>query len=131
MEGRKIACLCAAVFIGLGLTAAAANAQPPVGDVVVEGKRFDPETQRVVRYGDLNLAFRQDQKVLFRRISTTARGLCHDLGYRGFEENWICKNDAIHSTDDQVSAAIERAKQKMAGRAVGPQVAITIAIGAR
>jgi UrcA family protein len=131
MDRRNVACLCAAVFVGLGLTAAAANAQPPMRDVVVEGKRFDPETQRVVRYGDLNLAFRPDQKMLLRRISTTARGLCNDLGYRDIDEHWICRNDAIHSTDDQVAAAIKRAQDKLAGRAVGPQVAISMVIGAR
>jgi hypothetical protein len=61
----------------------------------------------------------------------TARGLCSDLGFRGTTENWSCRNDAIDSTDDQVAAAIERAKDRLAGRAVGPQLAITIAIGAR
>lgn len=131
MNSRNVACLCAAVFVGLGLTAAAANAQPPNRDVVVEGKRFDPVTQRVVGYGDLNLAFRPDQKQLLRRISSTARGLCNDLGYRGFEERWICKTDAIHSTDDQVAAAIRRAQDKMAGKAVGPQIAISMVIGGR
>jgi UrcA family protein len=131
MNGRNFAALLAAGFIGLGLTAAVADAKPPTGDVVVEGKRFDPETQRIVRYGDLNLAFRPDQKLLMRRISTTARSLCSDLGHVEFYESWHCANDAVDSTDDQVAAAISRAKDKLAGRPVGPAIAISMVIGTR
>ncbi|UUR07591.1 UrcA family protein [Sphingomonas glaciei] len=131
MHGRNFATLIAAGVIGLSLTAAAAYAQPPKRDVVVEGKRFDPETQRIVRYGDLNLAYRPDQKLLMHRISRTARALCYDLGYASMEENWPCRNDAIDSTDDQVAAAIARAKDKLAGRPVGPAIAISMVIGSR
>ena len=99
--------------------------------MVVEGKRFDPETQRIVRFGDLNLASRPDQKVLMRRISATARGLCSDLGYLDLSESFTCANQAVHGTDDQVAAAITRAQDKLAGRAVGPAIAISIVVGSR
>jgi UrcA family protein len=122
--------MAAAGFIGLGLTAAVtADAKPR--DIVVEGKRFDPETQRRVSYADLNLAFRPQQKVLMRRISTTARVLCDDLGYAPGRETWACTSDAVHSTDDQVAAAIERAELKMAGKPVGPAIAISMVVGSR
>lgn len=42
-----------------------------------------------------------------------------------------CNSEAVHSTDDQVASAIARAKDKMAGRAVGPAFAISIHVGAR
>ena len=130
MDSRKIACLFAAVLIGAGVTAAAADAKPPRSDVTVEAHRFDPETQRVVSYADLNLALRPDQKALGGRISRTAGSLCKDIGY--FQMNlWSCRSNAIHSTDDQVAAAITRAKMKMAGKSVGPAVAISMVVGAR
>lgn len=134
MESRKVACLVAAGFLSASLTAAAASADAkqsrPLKEVVVEGKRFDPETQRRVSYADLNLASSPDQRTLRGRISSTARGLCSDLGY-GFREDWGCRDDAIRSTDDQVALAISRAQDKLAGRAVGPAIAISMVVGAR
>ncbi len=130
MDSRKLACMAAAGFIGVGLTAAVtADAKPR--DIVVEGKRFDPETQRRVSYADLNLAFRPQQKVLMRRIASTANSLCGDLGFYGPSERWPCTRGAVRSTDDQVAAAIERAKLKMAGKPVGPAIAITMVVGSR
>ena len=131
MDSRKTACLFAAICIGAGVTAAAADAKPARSDVTVEAPRFDPETQRVVSYADLNLALRPDQKVLGGRISRTAGSLCKDLGYSAMRNLWSCRSDAIHSTDDQVAAAITRAKLKMAGKSVGPAVAISMVVVAR
>jgi UrcA family protein len=130
MDSRKLACLLAAGFIGAGLTAAA-TAQPPKGDVVVKGQRIDPQTQRVVSYADLNLAVRHDQRVLGGRIFRTAGSLCNDLGYVWTDAHSACTSDAVHSTDDQVAEAIDRAKLKMAGKQVGPAVAISMVIGAQ
>ena len=129
MESRKVACLLAAGFLGVGLTtvAASADAKP----IVVEGERFDPELQRRVSYADLNLAVTPDQRTLRRRIQRTASGLCRDLGHANFQDHWICAGDAVHSTDKQVSFAIARAKDKLAGRAVGPSIAITMVLGSR
>jgi UrcA family protein len=96
---------------------------------VVKGKRIDPETQRAVSYADLNLAFRPDQKVLRKRIHSTASQLCYDLN--GNDGRWYCTSDAVSSTDDQFAAAVERAKLRMAGHQVGPAIAITMVIGSR
>ena len=132
MDTRKAACFVAAGFIGAGLTAAATAADAkPQRTVVVEGKRFDPVTQRIVSYRDLNLAFVPQQKVLLRRIRTTARSLCYDLDFSGFSENSACTRNAVHSTDNQVAAAIDQAKQRIAGRDVGPAIAISMVVGAR
>jgi UrcA family protein len=131
MDSRKIACLLAAGFVGVALTAATASAQPVNRDVVIKGKPLDLETQRLVKYTDLNLAFRPDQKILLRRISATAYRLCVDLGHTQLTENLACRSGAVDSTDDQVAAAISRAKDKLAGKSVGPAVAISMVIGGR
>lgn len=132
MNSRKIACFAAALFLGLGLTATTAAAQPSTTkEVVVEGKRFDPTYQRLVPYGDLNLAFSSDQRVLLRRLARAARGLCIDFGYHRPDEAWICTGNALDSTDDQVAAAIARAKAQLAGKSVGPAVAISMVVGGR
>ena len=130
MDSRKIACMVAAGFIGIGLTASATHAfaQPPQR-VIVEGKRIDPELQRRVSYGDLNLAYRADQRTLKGRIVTTAGNLCFDLN--GLNEYDSCRSDAVHSTDGQFAAAVDRAQRQMAGLPVGPAVAISMVIGGR
>lgn len=130
MDSRKIACLIAAGFLGFGLVGAATQAaSAPSPDVTVKGQTIDPELQRAVYYGDLNLALRPAQKILKRRISNTASDLCWELN--GINETDMCTVFAIRSTDDQVAAAIRRAERQMAGLPVGPQVAISMVIGAQ
>lgn len=126
MESRKLACMVAAGFIGVALTAAATGAQASPRDVTVTAT--DPELQRRVSYADLNLAVKPDQRVLKRRISYTASDLCFDIN--GYNDN-SCRDFAIDSTRDQVKRAIARAEQKMAGIAVGPPIAISMVIGVR
>jgi UrcA family protein len=131
MKSRKAACLLAAGFISLSLTVAATADARPRNNVVVEGERFDPETQRRVSYADLNLAFGNQQKVLKSRISRAASRLCFDLDQNGIREHGICRESAVDSTRGQVALAIQRAKDQMAGRAVGPAIAIAMAVGGR
>lgn len=128
MNTRKTACLFAAGFLGVGLTAAAtgADAKPRPGDVTVTA--VDPELQRKVSYADLNLAVKPHQRVLKYRIAFTASDLCRDIN--GYDDG-SCRRFAINSTKDQVARAIERAERKMAGLAVGPPIAITMVIGVR
>jgi len=128
MDNRKLACMCAACFLGVTLTAGATNSFAGPRDVVVEGTRIDPELQRTVSYRDLNLAERPGQKILKGRIFRTAGDLCFDLN-GSFAGD--CTQDAVHSTDDQVAQAIDRAKRQMAGLAVGPPIAISMVIGVR
>ena len=129
MQGRSVACLLAAGFLGLGLTtvAVSADAKP----IVVEGDSFDPRTQRRVSYADLNLAARPDQKVFRLRLYRTAGSLCRDLGHQDLSQHSMCQEDAIRSTDAQVAIAIDRASNILAGRAVGPAIAISMVIGSR
>lgn len=130
METQKIACLSAALAMGLSLVGiATVSAAAPPADVVIEGARIDPELQRVVSYRDLNLAYRPGQKILLARIGRTANSLCWELNGPGDVDE--CTSFAKRSTDDQVAAAIDRAKRQMAGLPVGPAVAITMVIGAR
>lgn len=127
MEARNIACVFAAGFIGVGLTASATHAfaRPP-REAVVVAPRIDPELQRRVSYADLNLAYAGDQKQLKGRIWRTAGSLCFDLN--GNNETADCTAFAVHSTDDQVARAIQRAKDQMAGLPVGPAIAISMAM---
>jgi len=126
MDNRKFACIAAAAFLGVTLTAGATNAFAGPRDVVVEGKRIDPDLQRMVFYHDLNLAERPGQKTLKGRIHRTASGLCFDLNgpYAAG-----CTTNAVRSTNNQVAQAIDRAKRQLAGLSVGPPVAIAMVIG--
>ena len=126
MDNRKLACMVAAGFLGVTLTAGATNAFAGPRDVVVQGTRIDPELQRTVSYRDLNLAERFGQKTLKGRIYRTASSLCFDLNGPNAGN---CTRDAVHSTDDQVAQAIDRAKRQMAGLSVGPPIAISMVIG--
>lgn len=126
MYNRKIACILAAGFLGLGITAAAtgAHARPRSGDVTVTAT--DPALQRRVSYADLNLAMKSGQRVLHHRIAYTASDLC--LQINGWDDG-TCRSFAIDSTRGQVARAIDRAEQQMAGYAVGPPIAIAMVIG--
>lgn len=132
MESRKIACLTAAIVMGLsvvGIAGASAAVAPPLQDVVIKGERIDPSLQRTVSYRDLNLAFAPGQRVLKNRIFRTASGLCWELnGLYGVDR---CTSDAVDSTKGQVAEAVTRAKRQMAGLPVGPAVAISMVIGGR
>lgn len=132
MERQKIACLSAAIVLGLGSIGIAgiATARPlQTPDVVVKGERIDPELQRKVLYSDLNLAFKPGRRVLRSRIFNTASNLCWDLN--GDFAHGECTEGAVRSTDLQVAQAIHRAKQQMAGLPVGPAVAISMVVGVR
>ena len=126
MDNRKFACMAAAAFLGVTLTAGVTNGLAAPRDIVVKGQRIDPQLQREVSYKDLNLAERPGQKVLKGRIYRTANSLCFDLnGSTSNDCTWF----AVRSTDDQVAQAIDRAKRQMAGLSVGPPIAIAMVIG--
>lgn len=128
MQQRTIPCLVAAGFLGVALCASAtqALAGPPAENVVVQGKRIDPATQRVVSYADLNLTIRQDRRRLDHRIYRTAGSLCFQMN--GFDSG-ECTSLAVRSTDAQVAEAVKRAYRKMAGLPTGPALQITMVIG--
>jgi UrcA family protein len=128
MQQRTLPCLIAAGFLTgmLGISATQAAAGPRLKDVIIEGKKLDPDSQRVVSYADLNLAARADQRKLDHRIFRTASDLCF---YMNGVQDDQCTDFAVHSTDDQVAAAITRARLQMAGLPVGPAIQISMAIG--
>ncbi len=128
MDNRKFACMAAAAFLGVSLTAGATNAFAGPREVVVEGTRIDPKLQRTVSYRDLNLAERPGQKILKARIYRTADSLCFDLNGPYSQD---CAWSAVRSTDAQVAQAIDRAKRQLAGLSVGPPVAIAMVLGAQ
>ena len=130
MGNRRITCFCAAGFIGLGLTLSAADtiARPAPAEVVVNAKKFDPDTQRIVSYRDLNLAFEVGQRTLKGRIYRTANSLCFVMNNGPSD---MCTDLAVDSTKDQVAAAIVRAQRQMAGLSVGPAVAISMVVGGK
>ena len=132
-------CTLTAATLGLAgallVTAAAepVQAKPRQNDVVVTGQKPDPLTQRLVPYGDLNLAFRADRNQLRGRIYLAANDICGPaLGYDTRDYLQIgCVDDAVDSTRTQVIRAVRRAKLQMAGHAVGPPLAIAMSISAR
>lgn len=132
MDVRKLACIAAAGFIGTMVVSAStsspAYSKPNVNrEVVVTGERIDPALQRRVSYKDLNLAFPAAQKTLKGRIIHTASNLCFEIN-NGIDEFGDCTNYAVRGTRPQVAAAIERAKLRMAGKTVGPDLAISMVI---
>lgn len=129
MDKRKLSCVAAAGFIGIMLVAATTSTPVFAGqrDVVVTAERIDPALQRRVAYRDLNLAFPAAQKTLKGRISRTASSLCFEIN-DGNDEFGECKSYAIRGTRPQVAAAIERAKMRMAGKEVAPDIAISMVI---
>jgi UrcA family protein len=130
MKSRKIACVTAAISLGVGLSGFAnASAATPGRDVVVKGERIDPALQRTVSYADLNLAFSREQGKLRSRIFSTARDLCWDLN--GAFAIDRCTDEGVDSTNGQVAQAIIRAKRQMAGLPVGPAIAISMVVGSR
>ena len=128
MDSRKIACGVAAVFIGTALAASSSLAVAEVRDpLIVSAPKAGNQLQRKVSYADLNLAVRPAQRILQNRIYRTGEEICFELN--GDYRLESCTDDAVRSTDDQVAAAIERARRQMAGLPVGPAVTIAIAVG--
>jgi UrcA family protein len=114
MDARKITCLAAATFVGSLLILSATSpvhSQPPV---VVEGRHyFDPEIQRVVPYGDLDLANPPGQNRLIRRVGYAVNDVCEVKPSRDFvtyRESRLCSTAAWSGANPQITAAFERAK---------------------
>ena len=109
----------AAGAAGLALTAAPALAQTyyTVDEVVVTPERLGPDGRpmtlsRTVNIRDLDLRYDRDVREMQRRVRTTARRICDDLGETSsiptVERN--CVNDAVRRTDYQMRVAINDAR---------------------
>ena len=111
MNSRKITCMAAATFVGslLVLSAVApVHAQAPV---VVQGHRyFDPEIQRVVHYGDLNLAEASGQKALIRRVAYAVGDVCGTNAIMTDRYDAECTTAAWDSANFQITAAFDQAR---------------------
>ena len=135
MESGKFAEIAAVSLASLmavsAATSSAAHVKPDqFSPVVVTGARIDPALQRQISYVDLNLNLPAAQKLLRWRISRTAANLCFEIN-NDFDPDSECRKFAIRGTRPQVTAAIERAKLRIAGKAVGPDLAISMAIMGR
>src|SRR5581483_2738199 len=109
----------AVAAVGLAPAAAPAMAQTyyTVPEVVVTPERLGPDGRpetlsRVVNIADLDLRYDRDVREMQRRVRTTARQICDDLGERdvlpSVERN--CVNDAVRRTDYQMRTAIAQAR---------------------
>jgi UrcA family protein len=121
-DGRKMACWGAAGFIGSALlivAASPAHGQPPV-EVVAQK---DVPT-RIVPFGDLSLATKAGQRILFRRVGYAVREVCPDEDLAGaYYDSEHCKKFAWQGARPQISRAIDRAMS-------GSTMAMTITIQA-
>lgn len=113
MDGRNFACMAAAGLVGSLLVLSAVSpafGQPPV---VVQGRAYyDSENQRVVRYGDLNLAEQIGQKSLLRRVGYAVNELCDTRQTRGSFKtiDRTCAGSAWESANPQITLAFDRAR---------------------
>jgi len=121
---RKFATLGAAGFITAALifaTASPALSRPPV-EVVAKY----PLT-RHVPYGDLSLATKQGQHMLYRRVGVAVQDLCpmmaEDGGWYDFQD---CRQFAWRGARPQINRAVEQA---MSGSSLAMTSSITIGVG--
>lgn len=124
MLKHPMAVACAAVAAVLSVPALS---QPPVE---VEGRRIDPEHQRIVRYADLNLATGQGEKRLMSRIRFAVRDLCVDgVNYSPIDAADLrgCKSDAWASARPQLDRVLAEARS-VAALHSGSRTAMTISI---
>jgi UrcA family protein len=104
---------------GLAAAAAPALAQTyyTVPEVVVTPDIRDPDGRfetlsRTVRISDLDLRYDRDVREMQRRVRTTARQICDELGERDVVPTVSrnCVNDAVRRTDYQMRTAIAEAR---------------------
>jgi UrcA family protein len=119
--------LCAALALAAAAVAGPAAAQPyedeplyvsanSVDEVIVPGLAIGDgrpaRLSRVISIRDLDLATREDQRLLRVRIRDTARDLCHALGEDGRGYSPVapsCEDQAIRDARPQVRLAVAQA----------------------
>lgn len=66
---------------------------------------------RLVRFADLNLADRDGQRTLKRRVSTAVYAVCEGSeSYATFQSDGFCRTAAWSKATPQIDAAIQRAQ---------------------
>jgi UrcA family protein len=118
---RLAVCLLAA---SLGVPVASLAQQAPL---IVE-KHFDPETSRIVHYGDLNLAEPIAQRTLYHRVEYAVYDLCgiNPTGWAGIypKATRVCSDEAWAIARPQIEGAISEK-----GLTLNAASEITIALG--
>ena len=113
-----------ALGVALGAAALASVAVPAlaqvyytVPEVVVTPERLGPDGRpmtmsRTVGIADLDLRYDRDVREMQRRVRTTARQICDDLGETSSipSVSRNCVNDAVRRTDYQMQTAIAQAR---------------------
>jgi len=127
METQKIICAGAALVSSIFVISATAYAEPQA-PLVVQGHPIDPDLQREVPYGDLNLALVPGQKTLHRRVAFAVRDICRDQAYAVSNLEYdvqerICSEAAWDSANPQIREAIERAQ--LGGTLTTAAIAVT------
>jgi UrcA family protein len=110
MEVRKITCMTAATLAGSLLVFSATSPVKAQQPLLVERQRnFDPELQRVVHYGDLNLTNLSGRNTLIRRVGFAVNNLCAmNQSWRPLETTMAvrrCSRSAWDSASPQITAA--------------------------
>jgi len=131
METRKVTCMAAAAFISSMLIVSAVAQAHPQQPVLVQG-HIDPSLQRVVRYGDLNVANPDGQKALMHRVNYAVQDLCQfgvaaSTDLQSWRETDTCMTVAWASAQPQIATAFERAQSGSLASAA----ALTITAGHR
>ena len=107
-DARRIATFGAAAFVGTALALAAAApawSQPPVE---VVGK--SSAQVRHVPYGDLSLATKDGQRILYRRVSYAVKDVCPITADDGaWYDSEGCRKFAWRGARPQIQLAFDRA----------------------
>jgi UrcA family protein len=124
MNGRKMACLAAAGFIGtllVGAAIAPAHGQSLGRPVTVEAQN---PLKRVVSFGDLALNTKQDRKVLVHRVGRAVQEVCPTTDEDGsYYDVQACDDFAWSGAWPQIRRAFDRARS-------GSTLAMSIEISA-
>ena len=111
------------------LLASFGNAVPSLAqEPLIVQKHFDPETSRIVHYGDLNLADATAQRTLYHRVEYAVYDLCgiNPTGWSGIypKATRVCSDEAWAIARPQIERAIS--ETRVAGNVAST---ITIAVG--
>ncbi|WP_205478334.1 UrcA family protein [Sphingomonas arenae] len=132
MATIKLAPLCAAVAItasGVFLIASpSAAADRPV---VIEGSPPEGAIVQRVTYGDLNLASRDGEKLLYRRVGRAVGQVCNKANPGApYTDLWTCRGMSWESARPQIATALDRARA-MAARGESPVIAGAVLVAVK
>lgn len=132
MATIKLAPLCAAVAITVsGVFLIASPSAAADRPVVVEGSPLEGAVVKRVDYGDLNLASRDGEKLLYRRVGRAVGQVCNKANPSvPHTVLWSCRGLSWESARPQIATALDRARA-MAARGESPMIAGTVLVAAK